>query len=87
MQVLSGPVGRQRIHFEAPPAKQLETETATFLKWANASRGEPPLTKVGLAHLWFVTLHPFGARNLKIVVYLTTGVKSSVTISRDIGTY
>jgi len=53
--------------FEAPPAKQLETETATFLKWANASRGEPPLIKVGLAHLWFVTLHPFGGRNLKIV--------------------
>lgn len=56
MRVVSGPIGRQRVHFEAPPAKQLETETAAFLKWANVSRGEAPLIKAGLAHLWFVTL-------------------------------
>jgi len=66
MQVVSGPIGRQRVHFEAPPAEQLETETAAFLKWANGSTGEPPLIKAGLAHLWFVTLHPFDDGNGRI---------------------
>ena len=66
MQVVSGPIGRQRVHFEAPPTKQLETETAAFLKWTNASCGEPPLIKAGLAHLWFVTLHPFDDGNGRI---------------------
>ena len=66
MQVVSGPIGRQRVHFEAPPAEQLETETAAFLKWANASSGEPPLIKAGRAHLWFVTLHPFDDANGRI---------------------
>jgi Fic family protein len=66
MQVVSGPIGRQRVHFSAPPAKQLETDTAAFLKWANGSTGEPPLIKAGLAHLWFVTLHPFDDGNGRI---------------------
>ena len=66
MQVVSGPIGRQRVHFLAPPAKQLETDTAAFLKWANGSAGEPPLIKAGLAHLWFVTLHPFDDGNGRI---------------------
>jgi Fic family protein len=66
MQVVSGSIGRQRVHFEAPPAKQLETETAAFLKWVNGSTGEPPLIKAGLAHLWFVTLHPFDDGNGRI---------------------
>ena len=66
MQVVSGPIGRQRVHFEAPPASQLKTETAVFLDWANASSGEPPLIKAGLAHLWFVTLHPFDDGNGRI---------------------
>jgi Fic family protein len=66
MQVVSGPIGRQRVHFEAPPAEQLETETTAFLKWANASSGEPLLIKAGLAHLWCVTLHPFDDGNGRI---------------------
>jgi len=66
MQVVSGPIGRQRVHFEAPPADQLEAETEGFLKWANAPTGEPPLIKAGLAHLWFVTLHPFDDGNGRI---------------------
>lgn len=66
MQVVSGPIGRQRVHFEAPPADQLETETEAFLTWANGSSGEPPLIKAGLAHLWFVTLHPFDDGNGRI---------------------
>jgi len=66
MQVVSGPIGRQRVHFEAPPADQLEAETECFLKWANGPSGEPPLIKAGLAHLWFVTLHPFDDGNGRI---------------------
>ena len=66
MQVVSGPIGRQRVHFEAPPADQLGFETDRFLAWANSPSNEPPLIKAGLAHLWFVTLHPFDDGNGRI---------------------
>ncbi len=66
MQVISGPIGRQRVHFEAPPAERLEAETARFLEWVNGEAGEPPLVKAGLGHLWFVTLHPFDDGNGRI---------------------
>ena len=66
MQVVSGPPGRQRVHFEAPPANRLESEMARFLAWANSASVEPPLIKAGLAHLWFVTLHPFDDGNGRI---------------------
>ena len=66
MQVVSGPVGRQKVHFEAPPAGRLETETSQFLDWVNRASDEPPLLKAGLGHLWFVTLHPFDDGNGRI---------------------
>ena len=66
MQVVSGPVGRQRVHFEAPPAERLEAEMSRFLDWVNAESGEPPVIKTGLAHLWLVTLHPFDDGNGRI---------------------
>ena len=66
MQVVSGPIGRQRVHFEAPPADRLEAETGRFLGWLNAESNEPPLLKAGLGHLWFVTLHPFDDGNGRI---------------------
>lgn len=66
MQVVSGPLGRQRVHFEAPPADRLESETERFLAWANDATNEPPLIKAGLAHLWFVTLHSFEDGNGRI---------------------
>ena len=66
MQVVSGPVGRQRVHFEAPPADRLETEMSRFLDWINAKPSEPALIKAGLGHLWFVTLHPFDDGNGRI---------------------
>ena len=66
MQVVSGPIGRQRVHFEAPPADGLESETARFLAWANSASNESPLIKAGLVHLWFVTLHPFDDGNGRI---------------------
>lgn len=66
MQVVSGPIGRRRVHFRAPPAESLPYEVERFLSWANQSNGEPMLIKAGLAHLWFVTLHPFDDGNGRI---------------------
>ena len=66
MEVVSGPTGRQRVHFEAPPADRLEAETGRFLDWMNGAPTEPPLLKAGLGHLWFVTLHPFDDGNGRI---------------------
>lgn len=66
MQVVSGPYGRQKVHFEAPPAGALGTETASFLDWVNSATADPPILKAGLAHLWFVTLHPFDDGNGRI---------------------
>ncbi len=66
MQVVSGPVGRRKVHFEAPPADSLRNEMRQFLAWANDDSGEHALLKAGLAHLWFVTLHPFDDANGRI---------------------
>jgi len=66
MQVVSGPIGRQRVYFEAPPADRLEAEISRFLDWLNGPASEPPLLKAGLGHLWFVTLHPFDDANGRI---------------------
>jgi Fic family protein len=66
MQVVSGPIHRPRVHFEAPPAARLGDEIARFLRWANARSDEPALIKSALAHLWFVTVHPFDDGNGRI---------------------
>jgi len=66
MQVISGPIGRRHVHFEAPPAEQLQAEMSRFLAWINSPSQDPPLIKAGLAHLWFVTVHPFDDGNGRI---------------------
>ncbi|MDD2608591.1 MAG: Fic family protein [Giesbergeria sp.] len=67
MQVVSGPIGRQTIHFEAPPAQRLPEEMARFLAWINTpTPTESSLVRAGLGHLWFVTLHPFDDGNGRI---------------------
>lgn len=66
MQVVSGPVMRRKIHYQAPRAEVLPTEITAFLAWANSEACEPALIKAGLAHLWFVTLHPFDDGNGRI---------------------
>ena len=63
MQAVSGPIGRQRIHFEAPAASRLGAEMKRFLEWINGATAQPPLIKAALAHLWFVTLHPMDDGN------------------------
>jgi Fic family protein len=66
MQVVSGPVGREKVHFAAPAAATLDAEMSAFLDWFNADDGTDAVTKAGLAHLWFVTVHPFDDGNGRI---------------------
>jgi Fic family protein len=66
MQVVSGPVGRQKVHFEAPPARLLDAEMSDLLAWFNADQKDDPLIKAGIAHLWFLTIHPFDDGNGRI---------------------
>lgn len=66
MQVVSGSIGRQKIHYEAPPAARLEAEMSGFLHWFNGEQGIDSVLKAGLAHLWFVTIHPFDDGNGRI---------------------
>jgi Fic family protein len=66
MQVVSGPVGRERVHYEAPAAAKLDREMTAFLHWFNSSGDLDQVLKAGLAHLWFVTIHPFDDGNGRI---------------------
>jgi Fic family protein len=59
MQVVSGPIGREKVHYQAPEAQRVLGEMAAFLKWFNAPPAIDPVMAAGLAHLWFVTIHPF----------------------------
>jgi Fic family protein len=59
MQVVSGPIGRHKIHYVAPAASRVEDETRGFLKWLDGNEEQDPLLKAAIAHLWFVTIHPF----------------------------
>ncbi len=66
MQVISGPYGRERVHFEAPDAARLPREMAAFLEWFESEKGIDPVLKAAIAHLWFVTIHPFEDGNGRI---------------------
>ena len=66
MRVVSGPIGRERVHYVAPRAARLEAEMSAFLKWFNHEAVLDPVLKAALAHLWFVTIHPFDDGNGRI---------------------
>ncbi len=69
MQVVSGPIGRERVHFEAPAGADLDREMGAFLDWINDAGHDAEIdlvVKAGLAHLWFVTVHPFDDGNGRI---------------------
>jgi Fic family protein len=66
MQVVSGPIGREKVHFQAPDARRVAREMRAFLKWFNSSQSIDPVLAAGLAHLWFVTIHPFEDGNGRI---------------------
>ena len=66
MQVVSGPIGKEKVHYEAPSARRLNAEMSRFLAWANKKDGTDPVIRAALAHLWFVTIHPFDDGNGRI---------------------
>jgi Fic family protein len=66
MQVVSGPAGRERVHYEAPKAARLSDEMKAFIEWFNAPPDTDGVIKAAIAHLWFVTIHPFEDGNGRI---------------------
>jgi Fic family protein len=66
MQVVSGPMGREHVHYEAPAAARLDAEMTAFLDWFNADNEADWVVKSALAHLWFVSVHPFDDGNGRI---------------------
>lgn len=66
MQVVSGPYGRERVHYQAPSAARVADEMAAFLKWFESDKATDPVLVAGIAHLWFVTIHPFEDGNGRI---------------------
>ncbi|GAC1535041.1 MAG: hypothetical protein NVS3B15_15750 [Sediminibacterium sp.] len=66
MQVVSGAIGRERVHFQAPDAGVVGKEMSLFLDWFNTGTVMDPVLKAGIAHLWFVTIHPFDDGNGRI---------------------
>ncbi len=71
MQVVSGPIGKEKIHFEAPAASLLKKEMKNFLHWFNKEDHTDPVIKAAIAHLWFVTIHPFDDGNGRITRAIT----------------
>lgn len=72
MRVVSGPVGKERIHFEAPPAERIEQEMDRFLEWWSSSKEKiEGLVRAAVGHFWFVTIHPFEDGNGRIARALT----------------
>lgn len=72
MEVVSGPMGKEKVHFEAPGPKEIGREMKAFLTWFETkAAGTEPLIKAGLAHLYFVTVHPFEDGNGRIARAIT----------------
>jgi Fic family protein len=66
MQVVSGPMGKERVHFEAPKAERIAAEVGSFLDWYESGAGIDSVLQAGVAHFWFVTIHPFDDGNGRI---------------------
>ncbi len=71
MQVVSGGLGRQKVHFQAPKAEIVAQEMRHFLEWFNAEQDQDPILKAAIAHLWFLTIHPFEDGNGRIARAIT----------------
>ena len=83
MQVVSGAVGREKMHYEAPPAERVQQEIEAFVEWFNTNNETAPLLKAALAHLWFVTIHPFDDGNGRIARAIADMVLSRSDESRQ----
>ena len=66
MQVVSGALGKEKVHFQAPPAKGIDNEMRIFLDWFNLESHQDLVLKAAIAHLWFITIHPFEDGNGRI---------------------
>lgn len=66
MQVVSGAMGKEKVHYEAPEASRLKKEMSDFFKWFNSDKQMDPVLKAAVAHLWFLTIHPFDDGNGRI---------------------
>lgn len=66
MQVVSGPIGKETVHYQAPSAERLDEEMSRFLAWFDSPPPIDPVLKAGVAHFWFVTIHPFDDGNGRI---------------------
>ncbi|MCD8081626.1 MAG: Fic family protein [Bacteroides sp.] len=71
MQVVSGAMGKEKVHYEAPEPNRLETEMDNFLEWLNTESSIDPVIKAAIAHFWFVTIHPFDDGNGRIARTIT----------------
>ena len=71
MQVVSGAMGKEKVHYQAPPAMIIDNEISVFLDWFNKAGNIDLVLKASIAHLWFVTLHPFEDGNGRITRAIT----------------
>lgn len=71
MQVVSGPLGKETVHFEAPDAKKIPIEMTQFVTWFNRLDTDDPVIKAAISHLWFITIHPFEDGNGRIARAIT----------------
>lgn len=71
MQVVSGAMGKEKVHFEAPKSELIASEIENFIRWFNSEQNMDPVIKAGIAHLWFITIHPFEDGNGRISRALT----------------
>lgn len=71
MQVVSGPIGFETVHYQAVEPEKVSEEMARFIKWFNEDNSNDPILKAAIAHFWFVTIHPFDDGNGRIARALT----------------
>jgi Fic family protein len=76
MQIVSGPLGRETIHYAAPPQDALQNEMKQFLDWVNTNEEQNPIIKAGIAHLWFIMIHPFDDGNGRVGRAITDYIMS-----------
>src|SRR5690606_23628441 len=71
MQVVSGPMGKEKVHYQAPPPDQVKNEMDAFLTWFNGEENIDAVLKAAIAHFWFIIIHPFDDGNGRIARALT----------------
>jgi len=81
MQIVSGPIGREKVHFEAPRSERMHAEMSRFIKWFNSPPIVDPVLQAGIAHFWFVTIHPFEAERKDYYLQLEKAQRGDVNIT------